>query len=208
MLFVAYINTLPYEIKSSDIFLFANDNKLFGNNYNDSNALLLQGDRQYTLLVNRFLAPLRFHPHKCYSMNIRNKYKQCCHRNCKMNYKDLTNKSEIKDLRIIVDENLLSSNHIIDKVNKAKQIMAIIRRTMVYLNKHNFNLIYKSLVRPHFQYRNVMWSLFLKSDITLIENGQRKATRYVPDINKLKFQERFETLNSPTLQYLYICINN
>ena len=125
-----------------------------------------------------------------------------------MNYKDLTNKSEIKDLRIIVDENLLSSNHIIDKVNKAKQIMAIIRRTMVYLNKHNFNLIYKSLVRPHFQYGNVMWSLFLKSDITLIENGQRKATRYVPDINKLKFQERFETLNSPTLQYLYICINN
>ena len=125
-----------------------------------------------------------------------------------MNYKDLTNKSEIKDLRIIVDENLLSSNYIIDKVNKAKQIMAIIRRTMVYLNKHNFNLIYKSLVRPHFQYGNVMWSLFLKSDITLIENGQRKATRYVPDINKLKFQERFETLNSPTLQYLYICINN
>ena len=125
-----------------------------------------------------------------------------------MNYKDLTNKSEIKDLRIIVDENLFSSNHIIDKVNKAKQIMAIIRRTMVYLNKHNFNLIYKSLVRPHFQYGNVMWSLFLKSDITLIENGQRKATRYVPDINKLEFQERFETLNSPTLQYLYICMNN
>ena len=54
-----------------------------------------------------------------------------------MNNKDLENKSEIKDLGIIVDENLHFSNHITDKVNKANQIMGIFRRTMVYLNRHN-----------------------------------------------------------------------
>ena len=62
-----------------------------------------------------------------------------------MNNKDLENKSEIKDLGIIVDENLRFSNHIIDELNKAKQIMGIIR-TMVYLNKHNFKLVYTDLV--------------------------------------------------------------
>ena len=72
---------------------------------------------------------------------------------------------------------------------------------MVYLEKHNFNLLYESLVRPHLEYQNVMWSPFLKSDITLIENIQRRATRYVPDINKLEYQERLEALNLPTLQY-------
>ena len=63
-----------------------------------------------------------------------------------MNNKDLESKSEIKSLGIKVDENLRFSNHIIDKVNKANQIIGIIRCSMVYLNRHNFNLIYTSLV--------------------------------------------------------------
>ena len=118
-----------------------------------------------------------------------------------MNNKNLENKSVIKDLGLIVDENLRFSKRIIDKVNKANQIMGIIRKTMVYLNKHNFNLLYKSLVRLHLEYGNVVWSPFLKNDITLIINVQRRATRYVPDINKLEHQERLEAMNLPTLQY-------
>ena len=172
MLFVAYINTLPDEIESSDIFLFADDNKLFRNIYSDSNALLLQRNigNMHSWSTNSLL---RFHPDKCYSINIRRKSKQYCHHNYKMNNKDLENKSEIKDLGIIVDEDLRFSNHIIDKVNKANQMMGIIRRAMVYLNRHNFNLLYTSLVRPHLEY--VVWSPFLKSDITLIENVKRRA---------------------------------
>ena len=122
-----------------------------------------------------------------------------------MNNKDLENKSEIKDLGIIVDENLHFSNHITNKVNKANQIMGIFRRTMVYLNRHNFNILCTSLVQPHLEYGNVVWSPFLKSDITLIENVQRRATRFVPDINKLEYQERLEALNLHTLQYRRFC---
>ena len=200
VLFVAYINALPDEIESSGIFLFADDNKLFKNIYSDSDTLLLQRDidKMHSWSTNSLL---RFHPDKYYSINIRSKSKQYCYHNYKMNYKDLENKSEIKDLGIIVDENLRFSNHIINKVNKANQIMGIIRRTMVYLNRHNFSLLYTSLVRPHLKYGNVVWSPFLKSDITLIENVQRRATRYVPDINKLEYQERLEALNLPTLQH-------
>ena len=79
--------------------------------------------------------------------------------------------------------------------------MGVIRRTMVYLNKQNFNLLYTSLVRPYLEYGNVVWSPFFKRDITLIEDVQRRATRYVPDVNKLEYQERLETMNLPTLQY-------
>ena len=148
---------------------------------------------------------LHFHPGKCYSINIRSKSKQYCHYNYKMNDKDLKNKSEIKDLGIIVDENLRFSNHMIDKVNKANQIMGIIRRTMVYLNRQNLNLLYTSLVQSRLEYGNVVWNPFLKSDITLIEKVQRRATRYVPDIYKLEYQERLEALNLPTLQYRRFC---
>ena len=41
VLFVTYINTLPDKIETSEIFLFADDNKLFRSIYNDSDALLL-----------------------------------------------------------------------------------------------------------------------------------------------------------------------
>ena len=46
-----------------------------------------------------------------------------------------------------------------------------------------------------------MWSPFLNSDLTLIENVQGRSTRYVPDINKLEYHKRLEALNLPTLQY-------
>ena len=88
--------------------------------------------------------------------SIRNKSKQHCHHNYKINYKDLESKSEIEDLGFIVDKNLRFSNRIIDKVNKANQTMAIIRRTMVHLNKHNFNLLCKSLAKLHLEYGNVV----------------------------------------------------
>ena len=76
---------------------------------------------------------------------------------------------------------------------------------MVYLNKHNFNLNYTSLVLPYLEYQNVVWSPFLKSGITVIGNIQRRATRYVLDINKLEYHEKLETLNLPTIQYRKFC---
>ena len=39
MIFIAYINILPHEIESSDIFLIAHNNKLFINIFSDSDSL-------------------------------------------------------------------------------------------------------------------------------------------------------------------------
>ena len=93
----------------------------------------------------------------------------------------------MKDLGILIDEHL--------KVNKANQIMGLI----VHLDMYNFNLLYKSLVRPHLEYGNIIWSPFLKSDINLLENIQRRAIRFIPNINKLSYHERLEKLDLPTL---------
>ena len=118
-----------------------------------------------------------------------------------MNNRILENKSELKDLSILIDEHLRFSHHIAENVNKANQIMGLIRRTFVYLDMYNFKLLYKSLVRPHLEYGNIIWSPFLKSDINLLENTQRRATRFIPLINKLSYHERLEKLDLPTLSY-------
>ena len=100
-----------------------------------------------------------------------------------MNDNILESKLELKDLGVIVDNHLTFSIHIAVKVNKANQIMGLIRRTFVFVNKHNFNLLYKSLVRPHIEYGNIVVSPFQKADINLIQNMQRRATRFIPEIN-------------------------
>ena len=79
--------------------------------------------------------------------------------------------------------------------------MGLICRTFVLLDMYNFNLLYKSLVIPHLEYGNIIWSSFLKSDINLLENTQRRATRFIPNINKLSYHERLEKLDLPTLSY-------
>ena len=82
-----------------------------------------------------------------------------------MNDNILESKLELKDLGVIVDNHLTFINQIPEKVNKANQIMGLIWRTFVFLDKHNFNLPYKSLVRPHIDYGNIVWSSFWKADI-------------------------------------------
>ena len=115
-----------------------------------------------------------------------------------MNNRILENKSELKDLGTLIDEHLKFSNHIAEKVNKANQIMGLIQRTFVHLDMYNFNALYKSLVRPHLEYGNIIGSPFLKSDINLLENTQCIATCFTPNISKLSYHERSEKLDLPT----------
>ena len=74
--------------------------------------------------------------------------------------KILKNESELKDVGFLIDEHLRFSNHIAEKGNKANQSMVLISRTFVHLDMYNLNLLYKSLVRPHLEYGNIIWSPF------------------------------------------------
>ena len=201
ILFAIYMNTLIEVVKYSHLFLSANDNKLFKIIQTEQDSSLLQYDidSMYNWILNSLLL---FHPKKCFTMHIDSKStSSIIQATYKMNDNILESKLELKDLGVIVDSHLIFSNHIAEKVNKANQIMGLIRRTFVFLEKHNFNLLYKSLVRPHIQCGNIVWSPFWKADINLIENVQRRATRFIPEINKLDYQEQLETLDLPALAY-------
>ena len=96
---------------------------------------------------------LLLHPKKCFTMHNDSKStSSIIQATYKMNDNVLESKLDLKDLGVIVDNHLTFSNHIAEKVNKANQIMGLIWRTFVFLDKHNFNLLYKGLVRPHMEY--------------------------------------------------------
>jgi len=71
------------------------------------------------------------------------------------------------------------------KINKAIGILGLIKRNFIYMDKNTFITLYKSFVRPHLEYANLVWSPYKKCDVELeaIENVQKRATKLVISLN-------------------------
>ena len=106
---------------------------------------------------------LKFHPDKCKTMTVTRK-RQPEARPYPMKKKVdgvevdhvLSKVDSEKDLGIKVDAKLSFEQHINDKVNKANQMMGLVRRSFIYLDKENFRWLYKAIVRPHVEYINTV----------------------------------------------------
>ena len=197
LLFVIYINDMPDNILS-DIYLFADDTKIFSNTANPANAKTLQEDlNRLQNWSDKWL--LKFHPEKCKVLDIgisnRLSYEYY------LNDVRLEHSLDEKDLGVFIDNRLKFDTHITTKINKANGILGAIRRAFSYLDKKTMLLLYTSLVRPHLEYANPIWSPRFIKDKTMIENVQRRATKMIPEIKDLTYEERLKALNLPTLAY-------
>ena len=147
-------NTLTEVVDNSEPFLFADDNKLFNAIFKNEDSAVSQASIEAIFNWARN-SLLFFHPDKCFTMNVRSKSKPQCDHIYSMNNKPLEVKSELKYPVVLIDDNLKFSHHISEKVNKANQIIGLICRSFMYMDQHNFILLFKSLVRPHLEYANV-----------------------------------------------------
>ena len=91
--------------------------------------------------------------------------------------------------------------HICKMVSKANQILGIIRRTFLSLDRSIFVILYKALVRPHLEYASTVWSPRLKRERDIIERVQRRATKLVPELKEKPYTQRLRILNLPTLEF-------
>ena len=69
------------------------------------------------------------------------------------------------------------------------------------LTKETFLCLYKAIIRPQLEYGNVIWGPFSVLDQAKVERVQRRATKLVPSIKHLSYQQRLEVLNLPSLKY-------
>ena len=200
VLFVVYINTIVDVIEHSDSFLFADDTKMSKGIFDPGHNMLLQEDIDN---ISRWSdsSLLRFHPDKMAAMRISKKHSDLGPPRYEMKGKPLKVSDEEKDLGVIIDSQLNFEKHMQAKINKANSIMGAIRRTIEYLDKENFKLLYTALVRPHLEYANQVWSPYLQKHITALENVQRRATRYIPGLKGLPYEDRLKEINLPTLAY-------
>lgn len=106
-----------------------------------------------------------------------------------------------KDLGVHVDPTLKFSQHVRKTTNKANSILGMIRRTFDYMDKSMMIQLFKGLIRPILEYGNIIWSPSLKKDAMLIESIQRRATKMVPELKEMEYEDRLRALNLPSLVY-------
>lgn len=198
LLFVIFINDLP-ELANSDIYLFADDTKIFNNIKSRTDSETLQADLDKMSQWSDIWL-LKFHPEKCKHMNIcRNKTKS--HNQYSLGTTTLERIPSEKDIGVYIDDELKFEEHIGEKVKKATQMFAVVRRSFHHLNEKNFIPLYKSLVRTHLEYASSIWSPMSMKLVEQIEGVQRRATKQIPGMKDLSYAERLRKLKLPTLSY-------
>ena len=69
------------------------------------------------------------------------------------------------------------------------------------MDKNTFVNLYKSLVRPHLDYANSVWSPYKKCDVEATQTVQKKGNQTSYFIKKISYTHRLVHLGLPTLKY-------
>ena len=80
-------------------------------------------------------------------------------------------------------------------------MFAVLRRSFNHLDENIFAPLYKSLVRTHLEYASSVWAPFKMKHIEMLEKVQRRATRQLPGLANLSYQDRLIKLKLPSLVY-------
>lgn len=198
LLFVIYINDLPENIKTH-IYLFADDVKFFRQIINNEDTTIMQEDLNLLHAWSKKWL-LTFHPDKCVTLRL-SLQKDPGKHVYYLEDQALKNVEEVKDLGVIVDTKLKFNKHISTKVNKANQTWGTIKRTFKHMNEEIFKKLFCSHVRCQLEYANQFWSPHLRKDIDIIEAVQRRATKSIPGLKDMTYEQRLKKLELPTLSY-------
>ena len=143
---------------------------------------------------------LRLNPDKCKVMHIGHQM------DTKYYLKGITNTVELKgikeerDLGLLVTCDMKVAAHCKKAAAKANAITGLINRHFKRLKRKDFLMLYKSFIRPHLEYSIQAWSPYLKKDIKCLEAVQRRATKLVMGMKKLRYEERLDRLGLTTLE--------
>ena len=201
LLFIIYINLLVEKSKTENIYLYADDVKIFKEIHSEDDVESLQHtlDLMYDWTC---YSLLKFHPEKCVTMRVNSSRKSSeVEGFYNMDGVKLKKVEIEKDLGVFIDEKLSFDTHINTVVKKANSLVGLLRRSFVYLDKDSFKQLFVAIVRPHLEYGAPVWNPYLKKHITLIERVQRRATKLIPGLSAKPYKERLKILRLPTLEY-------
>ena len=195
ILFLIYINDLDDSI-TSNILKFADDTKLFRKVNTDGDKQYLQNDLDRLVKWSEKWQML-FNFGKCKCLHTG-------HGNLNANYKMgdtvLGTTVKEKDLGITISADMKVSEQCGIAASMGNQILGLIRRNITYKGKKLIIPLYKAIVRPHLEYCIQAWRPYRKKDIYTLERIQRRATKMIPELRDLSYEERLKECSLTTLE--------
>ena len=194
LLFLLYVNDIPEQIECN-ISMFADDAKIYTAVKDIADSRRLQADLD---LLAQWAKDwlLRFNVKKCKHMSIGPQ--------SAINSYTITDANDVthslsttdceKDLGVWISSTLHPSVQCQKSYAKAMQSLATIKRTF-----ESFNILYKTYIQPHIEYCVQAWSPYYAKDIDLLEKVQHRATKLLPQLANLPYQQRIQRLKMYSL---------
>ena len=195
LLFLIFINDLPDIITQSSAYLFADDCKLHFAFKKGQNPDVLQND---LLKIQKWSSEMQLSLSvtKCAILSLGSRKKVVPH-TYSIGNTNLEHVSSMRDLGIIMSNDLKWANHCATTAKKASVRMNCLLRTFESKSTVFLLNLYKTFVRPKLEYASQVWSPYILKDIHLIESVQRKFTSRLPELAKLQlsYPDRLSHLN-------------
>ena len=196
ILFVIFINDMPSSVKHSFCRLFADDCKLYGQ-VSTSGENLVQSDLARLEEWSR-IWQLPFNAPKCKTMHFGHKNPMFSY---VLNGTQLKSITTEKDLGVTVDNKLNFHVHTATATKKANQILGVIKRAYKTRDANTIATLYKTMVRQPLEYGNAIWGPCYVGDMKLVEGVQRRATKLIPHLYELPYEDRLKFLKLPSMEY-------
>ena len=113
---------------------------------------------------------------------------------------EISESSAEKDLGVIMQNDLSPENHINKLFGNTFGILRNIKVAFNYMDKEMMKKIIMTMIRPKLEYAETVWSPHKKKHIRKLERIQRMATKMVPEIERLTYEERLREMKLPTLE--------
>lgn len=195
-LFNIYINDMHEACLYTILMLFADDAKLYA---------LCPDDVSHAKLVEdfeRILAwfetnQLKVATDKCSVLHIGNNNPR---RSIKIGANEVRSENYVRDLGVIISENLQMNKHHQHVISKASMMANLIYRTFISRSEDFLVSMFKTYVLPKLNYATLLYSPHVKQDIEDIETVQRNFLKRIPSMRYNSYEERLERAQLITLE--------
>ena len=195
ILFLIYINDLDDDI-TSKVLKFADDTKVFRKIESDADRQQLQDDlNKLNEWSDKWQMLFNYGKCKCLHTGHGNEDAQYT-----MGDTVLNTTVKEKDLGLTISADMKVSEQCAIAAAKGNQILGLIRRNIVYKEKDLIIPLYKTIVRPHFEYCIQAWRPYRKKDIDILERVQRRATKMIQKLRNISYEKRLKECGLTTLE--------
>ena len=199
ILFLIFINDLPERL-INDCRLYADDNKIIAPISSQSDSKVFQNDikllDEWSI---QWKLGLNFEKCKIMHFGTNNKeYPYFMNNNNEL--MEIEKSTLEKDLGVFISSDLKWAKQVKYAAGKSNSMLSLLNNTFKYKDKALMKTLYCTYVRPNLEFAIQAWNPYYNKDINELEKVQRRATKLIPELRHLDYQQRLKALDLTTLE--------